>query len=104
MMIIRALEKNGIMDAVVHALSDIVASDDLYVVVKKLLGSATKALRLRVEAELPAFVDTLRAIFIEVDGIAEKVEVEEEAKEMEVTMEGKPALGFGDSTFVRCSG
>ena len=81
-----------------HALSNIVASDDSSVVVKKQLGFATKALRLRVEAELPTLVDTLRAIFIEVDGIAKKVELEEEAKEMEVTMEGKPTTKISDTT------
>uniref|UniRef100_M4B9U8 Myosin motor domain-containing protein n=1 Tax=Hyaloperonospora arabidopsidis (strain Emoy2) TaxID=559515 RepID=M4B9U8_HYAAE len=97
MMIIRALEEKSVTEAVAHALSDIVASDDNSVVLNKLLGPATKALRLGVEAKLPTLVDTLRAISIDADGIAEKVEVQEKVEQVEVTIDGEPATDCGDT-------
>ncbi|CAI5736000.1 unnamed protein product [Hyaloperonospora brassicae] len=93
MMIIRALEEKSVTEAVTHALSSVVTSDDGSVVLNKLLGPAAKALRLGVEAKLPALVDTLRAVSTDTDNAAEDVEVDEKEEEVEVKVEEETASG-----------
>ncbi|GMF21265.1 unnamed protein product [Phytophthora lilii] len=85
MMIIRALEEKSAVESVTHALSTIGEDDDDAAILNKLLGPATKAISLGVEAKLPTLVDTLGTIPADVD--ANAVEEEEEEEEEEVIEE-----------------
>ncbi|CAI5744476.1 unnamed protein product [Peronospora destructor] len=81
MMIIRALEEKSAVESVMHAFSTIETDDGSATILKKLLGPATKALCLGVEAKLPTLVETLSAIPSDVDDTAEDEEEEEEQQE-----------------------
>ncbi|CAI5729363.1 hypothetical protein KXD40_003619 [Peronospora effusa] len=82
MMIIRALEEKSAVESVMHALSTIGTDDDNAIILKKLLGLATKALCLGVEAKLPTFVEALSAIPSDVDDTVEDEEEEQQKEEM----------------------
>ncbi|GMF53284.1 unnamed protein product [Phytophthora fragariaefolia] len=84
MMIIRALEEKSAVESVAHALSTIGEDDDDSAILKKLLGPATKAISLGVEAKLPTLVDTLGTIpadTISFDNDDEEDDDEEEEEE-----------------------
>ncbi|KAG7379610.1 hypothetical protein PHYPSEUDO_008337 [Phytophthora pseudosyringae] len=88
MMIIRALEEKSAVESVTHALSTIGEEDDDATILKKLLGPATKAISLGVEAKLPTLVDTLSTIPTDVAVTAdEEADEEEEKEEVEVEVE-----------------
>ncbi|KAF1785078.1 P-loop containing nucleoside triphosphate hydrolase [Phytophthora cactorum] len=108
MMIIRALEEKSAVESVTHALSTIREDDNDATILNKLLGPATKAISLGVEAKLPTLVDTLGTIPTDVDADTEEeeeeveeeveVEVEEEVEEEEVTGQSSPTSESVDTT------
>ncbi|KAG1710621.1 hypothetical protein DVH05_013345 [Phytophthora capsici] len=85
MMIIRALEEKSAVESVTQALSTISEEDNDATILKKLLGPATKAISLGVEAKLPTLVDTLGTVPTDADVVDEESEeeVEEEVEEEE---------------------
>ncbi|POM58280.1 Myosin-like protein [Phytophthora palmivora] len=91
MMIIRALEEKSAVESVTHALSTIGEEDDDVTILNKLLGPATKAISLGVEAKLPTLVDTLGTIPTDANGSAdEEINEEEESEEDEEEEEEVP--------------
>ncbi|KAG2523056.1 hypothetical protein JM18_005906 [Phytophthora kernoviae] len=88
MMIIRALEEKSAVESVTHALATITDDDDLAAILNKLLGPATKALGLGIEAKLPTIVDVLSIVPTEV-AIASDIEEDgnEEVEEQETEAE-----------------
>jgi hypothetical protein len=104
MMIIRALEEKSAVEAVTHALSSIGEDDDDAAILKKLLGPATKAISLGVEAKLPTLVDTLGTIpTASDDGNADEdegVEEEEEAVDEAQTVAPSAAVSIDTTNLV----
>ncbi|KAE9007299.1 hypothetical protein PR001_g15876 [Phytophthora rubi] len=81
MMIIRALEEKSAVESVAHALTTIGEYDDDAAILKKLLGPATKAISLGVEAKLPTLVDTLGTIPADVTSFDNDEEEDEEEEQ-----------------------
>ncbi|TDH68114.1 hypothetical protein CCR75_005428 [Bremia lactucae] len=90
MLIIRALEEKSAVESVSHVLSKIGKGDDGATIFNKLLGPATKAISLGVEAKLPMLVDAVSSISCNVNAVTDEEENEEieELVEKEVEKEG----------------
>ncbi|CEG49412.1 unconventional myosin-viia [Plasmopara halstedii] len=89
MMIIRALEEKSAVESVSYALSTITEVDDDASVLNALLGPATKAVRLGVEAKVAKVAETLRRLNSRIHESDEEIEIEEEIEE-DVSTRSKP--------------
>ncbi|RLN14460.1 hypothetical protein BBJ28_00007000 [Nothophytophthora sp. Chile5] len=95
MMIIRALEEKSAVESVTHALAAIKDGDDAESILDKLVGPATKAIELGVEAKLPRVAERLVKASVDVP-VADDAEDEEEEEEEDPP----PAVGNTTGLFV----